>query len=271
MSVGKQCSASTCQLVDFLPIKCDHCKEPFCSDHFKPESHKCSKWDSSQADRRALECFVCTKLIAIPPGADPNIRMDEHLSRECPGKPGVVKASTTPICGAPRCQKKLVAQAIECKDCKKKFCASHYHPASHKCTSAPVASGSQSVLSKMTSVKSAAALAALERVKNSKPMGSTSVKSTLFGKAKSAAATSASGASSESSSSAGPSTESKPSKPGNNPFSARDRLSLHDNSPDTPTDDATSDAALPEQCAPIPPVDAPTATPSASRPVVAHA
>jgi hypothetical protein len=56
LDIGQRCSLSTCNLVDFLPIKCLHCKAPYCQEHFQPDKHTCEKWDARAADRRALEC-----------------------------------------------------------------------------------------------------------------------------------------------------------------------------------------------------------------------
>ena len=56
LEVGKQCSAPTCLLVDFLPFKCQHCGEPFCGDHFLPTAHSCAKYDAAKHDRVAPSC-----------------------------------------------------------------------------------------------------------------------------------------------------------------------------------------------------------------------
>ena len=56
LEVGKQCSASSCMLVDFLPFKCQHCAEPFCGEHFLPTAHTCPKYDAAKHDRVAPPC-----------------------------------------------------------------------------------------------------------------------------------------------------------------------------------------------------------------------
>lgn len=114
LSIGQQCSAPTCHLIDFLPIKCHLCSEPFCQDHHRPESHQCSKWNPLEADRRAMECPLCKTLIAIPPGEDPNIKIGRHVDNECEVMNGKeAKKSLTPICARPRCDKRLW-QPIQC-------------------------------------------------------------------------------------------------------------------------------------------------------------
>ena len=56
MSVGQQCTAPLCNLVDFLPFKCQHCSHPFCADHFLPDKHQCEKYDESKHNRVAPSC-----------------------------------------------------------------------------------------------------------------------------------------------------------------------------------------------------------------------
>ncbi|XP_068239813.1 AN1-type zinc finger protein 1-like [Palaemon carinicauda] len=40
--LGKQCQVSSCQQLDFLPIKCHFCSALFCKDHFPPQYHDCT-------------------------------------------------------------------------------------------------------------------------------------------------------------------------------------------------------------------------------------
>ena len=56
LNIGEQCSEKSCMTVDFLPFKCQYCKESFCSDHFRPEGHKCEKYEAGMVDRIAPEC-----------------------------------------------------------------------------------------------------------------------------------------------------------------------------------------------------------------------
>jgi predicted nucleic acid binding AN1-type Zn finger protein len=110
LSVGKQCSAPSCHLVDFLPFKCQHCEESFCGDHFKTVDHNCPKYDETKFNRVAPNCPLCNEPIAIRPGQDPNIRMDQHISNECSvmtGKSG--KAKSAPVCARGKCGKVLFA------------------------------------------------------------------------------------------------------------------------------------------------------------------
>ncbi|TFK52625.1 hypothetical protein OE88DRAFT_1657987 [Heliocybe sulcata] len=140
LSIGVQCSEDTCHLVDFLPFKCQHCNQRYCGDHFKPEAHKCPKYDESKLNRIAPACPLCNTPVAIPPGQDPNIRMERHINTECSVMTGKAPKKSGPICGRPKCGKVLFAP-ITCDKCKKQFCPSHRFPATHNCSS--ISSGSK--------------------------------------------------------------------------------------------------------------------------------
>ncbi|KAI0036440.1 hypothetical protein K488DRAFT_41129 [Vararia minispora EC-137] len=134
LAIGHQCSQSTCNLVDFLPFKCQHCSLQFCGEHFLPQRHSCPKYDEFQHNRVAPDCPLCGEPVAIPPGEDPNIRMERHLSQECTVMTGKTKQSKTPRCARAMCNKVLYAP-IKCDKCKLEFCPTHRFPATHNCSS----------------------------------------------------------------------------------------------------------------------------------------
>lgn len=178
LNVGRQCSHPTCHLVDFLPFKCQHCANSFCSEHFKPASHTCAKYDEAKYNRVAPDCEyrprifscrlvqppfysgpLCNEPVPIPPGEDPNVRMERHLAMDCSVMTGrSKKANATPKCARPKCGKLLFAQ-IQCdvsslfrpsvltltdrltpcasclQKCHQKFCPEHRFPSSHNCFS----------------------------------------------------------------------------------------------------------------------------------------
>lgn len=39
--IGQHCSLQNCNILDFLPITCQYCKNIFCKEHFLPEKHFC--------------------------------------------------------------------------------------------------------------------------------------------------------------------------------------------------------------------------------------
>lgn len=128
--VGQQCSDEHCYLVDFLPFKCQHCSKMYCGDHFKPADHNCEKYDASKFDRVAPSCPICNLPVAMPPGQDPNIKMTDHIERECGKRKEEV--SKVPRCANGKCHKVLYAP-IKCDTCHQQFCAEHRFPTTHKC------------------------------------------------------------------------------------------------------------------------------------------
>ncbi|KAK1229886.1 hypothetical protein PQX77_007058 [Marasmius sp. AFHP31] len=135
LSVGKQCSHVSCNLVDFLPFKCQHCQQSFCQEHFKVDDHKCPSYDASKHDRIAPSCPLCNTPVAIPPGQDPNIRMERHFTQECSVMLGKEVKKSTPICARGKCGKVLYAP-IRCDKCQRQFCPTHRFPSDHTCTPA---------------------------------------------------------------------------------------------------------------------------------------
>ena len=117
LAIGKTCTAKGCSTVDFLPIKCNHCTLPYCSDHYKPTIHDCPKYDPAKFDRVAPSCPFCSTPVAFAPGADPNLAMERHFEEKCEVvkggelvgmRAGGMKASS-PRCGNRKCNKVLIA------------------------------------------------------------------------------------------------------------------------------------------------------------------
>ncbi|KAL0579135.1 hypothetical protein V5O48_002867 [Marasmius crinis-equi] len=133
LSIGKQCTHASCNLVDFLPFKCQHCKQSFCQEHFKVEDHSCPSYDASKHDRIAPSCPLCNTPVAIPPGQDPNVRMEQHFVKECSVMLGKEVKKSKPVCARAKCGKVLHAP-IRCDKCRKQFCPSHRFPGDHTCT-----------------------------------------------------------------------------------------------------------------------------------------
>ncbi|CAL1712783.1 unnamed protein product [Somion occarium] len=263
LSIGQQCSAELCHLVDFLPFKCQHCGHAFCGEHFRPQAHKCEKYDESKHNRVAPPCPLCNTPVAIPPGVDPNIRMERHFNNECSvmtGKSG--KSSSTPHCARPKCGKVLWAP-IKCDKCNQQFCPAHRFPNTHTCVSTPsksntpASSSSSNLLGNTrpnpTSAASAAAMAAIKRAMNNTSSASTHkpTATTATTQNKPPAPSKPVAISSATTSSSQPSSSAKPASSRTNPFSATDRSPatppLTDNNPD---DTATPNNDPPERCAP---------------------
>lgn len=136
LAIGRQCSEASCLLVDFLPFKCDLCSASFCAEHFAVAAHKCPKYDDRIHNRVAPNCPLCNTPVAIPPGEDPNIRMERHINNECSVMTGKARRSkSTPICARGKCGKVLFAP-IACDTCHKHYCPQHRFQKDHDCVPA---------------------------------------------------------------------------------------------------------------------------------------
>ncbi|KAI8994144.1 hypothetical protein BD414DRAFT_481542 [Trametes punicea] len=246
LEIGKQCSAPSCLVVDFLPFKCQHCAHAYCRDHFLPVDHRCEKYDPAKHDRVAPSCPLCNTPVAIPPGQDPNVRMEEHINTQCTvmtGKSG--RPRSTPTCARPKCGKVLFSP-IRCESCKQQYCPQHRFPKDHACSQAqpsaakPTATANTwSNFSSQTNAASSAAMAAIKRAaKSTNPSSSSVSRSQAQTKPQGQATT-------------------KPATSRPNPFSATERRTILLTTPSSPTppehdanDDTSNDP--PERCSPKP-------------------
>ncbi|KAI6114335.1 hypothetical protein F5141DRAFT_1105976 [Pisolithus sp. B1] len=137
LAIGRQCSETSCLLVDFLPFKCNLCSASFCEEHFAVAAHKCPKYDDRIHNRVAPSCPLCNTPVAIPPGEDPNIRMERHISNECSVTTGKsARPKSTPVCARGKCGKVLFAP-IACDACHKNYCPQHRFQKDHGCIPSP--------------------------------------------------------------------------------------------------------------------------------------
>nr|XP_006001775.1 PREDICTED: AN1-type zinc finger protein 2A isoform X2 [Latimeria chalumnae] len=83
--LGKQCCEKSCQQLDFLPMKCDACEEIFCKDHITYKEHKCSS--TYKKDVQVPVCPLCNTPIPVKRGEMPDIKVGEHIDRECKSDP----------------------------------------------------------------------------------------------------------------------------------------------------------------------------------------
>ena len=71
--IGKSCSNTACNRLDFLPYKCDLCSKIFCQDHREYRDHNCP--EQYRVDQQVPVCPKCGEIIPIKPGDDPNIKV----------------------------------------------------------------------------------------------------------------------------------------------------------------------------------------------------
>ncbi|KAJ8323869.1 zinc finger, AN1-type domain [Batrachochytrium dendrobatidis] len=149
--VGIHCHDKTCNVLDFLPYECPFCKKTFCQQHFKAANdlqnevyntypkntisvtpgHICP---DKPMDVRATTCPVCSRVVPINRGADPNVAVNDHINAGCPdpGTSTSEKAYTNP-CSMQGCSKKELVPIL-CQKCLKPFCIRHRLEADHKCS-----------------------------------------------------------------------------------------------------------------------------------------
>ncbi|KAJ9115281.1 hypothetical protein QFC20_001148 [Naganishia adeliensis] len=84
--IGQRCAHDACSLVDFLPLKCQYCRQPYCSTHFPASTHACPSMPPAHTlNRIAPICPMCNIPQSTNPGEDPNIVMNRHIQHECQG------------------------------------------------------------------------------------------------------------------------------------------------------------------------------------------
>ncbi|GAA96329.1 uncharacterized protein L969DRAFT_76393 [Mixia osmundae IAM 14324] len=175
---GAHCSEPSCSQLDFLPFRCTHCQQSFCSHHWHPtgsDGHACQAYTSQ--DRTVPPCPLCSTPVSSPQGQDPNIAMEQHLQTRCrvlaadglmqDGHP-IKRARPANQCHARACKTKMIVPMV-CKGCKASFCPSHRFEKDHQCPSLDTqavrpAPGQKTI--------SAAGLAALARFKANAPASS---------------------------------------------------------------------------------------------------
>ncbi|XP_053413171.1 AN1-type zinc finger protein 2A isoform X2 [Nycticebus coucang] len=128
--LGKHCSEKTCKQLDFLPLKCDACKQDFCKDHFTCAAHRCPF--AFKKDVQVPVCPLCNIPIPVKKGEIPDVVVGDHIDRDCkhPGKNK--KKIFTFQCSKEGCKKKEMLQ-VACDQCHGNFCIQHRHPLDHNC------------------------------------------------------------------------------------------------------------------------------------------
>lgn len=129
--LGEHCSEKTCKQLDFLPMKCDACQEIFCKDHITYASHKCMS--SYKKDIQVPVCPLCNTPIPTKRGEMPDIKVGEHIDRDCKSDPAQRKRKIfTNKCSKGGCKQKEMMR-VTCDQCHFNFCLKHRHPLDHDC------------------------------------------------------------------------------------------------------------------------------------------
>ncbi|KAG2455564.1 AN1-type zinc finger protein 2A isoform X1 [Polypterus senegalus] len=129
--LGKHCSEKTCRRLDFLPMKCDACEEIFCKDHITYVHHSCAS--AYKKDIQVPVCPLCNTPVPIKRGEMPDIKVGEHIDRDCRSDPAQRKRKIfVNKCSQVGCKQKEMIK-VTCSQCHMNFCLKHRHPNDHDC------------------------------------------------------------------------------------------------------------------------------------------
>jgi len=114
--IGKHCQHKSCNRLDYLPFTCKHCQGNFCEDHWKPDGHSCSMFESQKNTKEILS--------------------ENNSSQSIPSKTIMTtkpkkKRKQNP-CQLPNCSGYNLVR-MGCGDCGLNFCVKHRFPEEHKC------------------------------------------------------------------------------------------------------------------------------------------
>ncbi|XP_010872904.2 AN1-type zinc finger protein 2A isoform X1 [Esox lucius] len=129
--LGDHCSENSCKRLDFLPMRCDACQDIFCKDHITYANHKCMS--SYKKDIQVPVCPLCNTPIPIKRGEMPDIKVGEHIDRDCQSDPAQKKRKIfTNKCSKGGCKQKEMIR-VTCDQCHMNYCLKHRHPLDHDC------------------------------------------------------------------------------------------------------------------------------------------
>ncbi|XP_062294570.1 AN1-type zinc finger protein 2A isoform X2 [Scomber scombrus] len=112
-------------------MRCDACQEIFCKDHITYANHKCTS--SYKKDVQVPVCPLCNIPIPVKRGEMPDIKVGEHIDRDCKSDPAQRKRKIfTNKCSKGGCKQKEMMR-VTCDQCHSNYCLKHRHPLDHDC------------------------------------------------------------------------------------------------------------------------------------------
>jgi len=126
--MGTHCSDSFCKQLDYLPMKCDACKELFCKDHLPYDDHSCKSLYKKNV--QVPVCPLCNSPVPVPRGTVPDLAVSAHIEENCQSKKK--EKVFTNKCNKLKCKKKELVPCI-CDSCHLNFCLTHRHRLDHDC------------------------------------------------------------------------------------------------------------------------------------------
>lgn len=129
--LGKHCSVSTCNKLDFLPIRCDACNQIYCDEHYQYAIHNCA--NAYKKNNQVPVCPLCNIPIPVQRGQAPDLAVGAHIDSDCQSDPARNNRKVfTNRCSSKGCKTKEVIPIV-CTECKDNFCLKHRHPTDHSC------------------------------------------------------------------------------------------------------------------------------------------
>jgi len=131
LSIGKHCKEESCKQLDFLPFKCEHCREQFCVDHYESSKHNCQHLVDK--DSRLPQCPLCMQYITKGTrGVDDNAQVERHIQSNCTSHVVPKKKPKKNRCSTSKCKQHSLIP-FSCDKCFQQFCVRHRHPGDHNC------------------------------------------------------------------------------------------------------------------------------------------
>ncbi|CAI6006675.1 unnamed protein product [Closterium sp. NIES-64] len=128
-SLGRHCSLSSCQLLDFLPFKCDACHQPFCLDHRSYGAHECP--GVHVKDVTVAVCPKCSSSFRTSRFEDAERALVLHAgSSDCQA----ASAERRTKCPVRGCRQRLTtSNRAKCRSCAEDHCLQHRLASDHHC------------------------------------------------------------------------------------------------------------------------------------------
>jgi len=129
--LGRHCSYSFCNRLDFLPVKCDACEKLFCKDHVRYDDHNCQF--AYKKNVQVPVCPLCNRPVPVSKGETPDLIVSAHIDRDCQSDPAKKKRKAySNRCSFSKCKVKELIPVV-CQVCRRNFCLRHRHPQDHDC------------------------------------------------------------------------------------------------------------------------------------------
>ena len=124
------CHCLNCNTLDFLPLRCQGCKNSFCQNCVGCDVHACPERHS--LSKTVPVCPLCGQAVPVRAGEPPDVRVERHIADGCTTPKAITRPIFTHSCSVAGCSRKE-AVPCACKYCALNFCFTHRQPDSHSC------------------------------------------------------------------------------------------------------------------------------------------